>query len=175
MRPTRNEGKVMRNTLLLILRGQENTGKTRLCAEIYRQLLHYADKKHYFGNAWEVMKEVIHDSIEPNGKTKIVDFKALLSIKNKKVGIFSMGDYIRNDYTQGLQELIDNKVDILVCCTRSINRTNSTFRYLEEKYSEYRKEIFWTDYAEKIQDLQSVKQKQAKKITQFILNELIKK
>lgn len=163
----------MKNTFFLILRGQENTGKTRLCAEIYRQLLHYADKKHLFGNAWEAMKTVTQNSIEIYNNTQTVDFKALLFINNKKVGIFSMGDHVREDYTQGLQELIDYKVDILVCCTRSINRTNSTFRYLEEKYSEYRKEVFWTDYAEKLKEMQSVKQKQAKEITQFILNELI--
>ena len=81
-----------------------------------------------------------------------------------------MGDYVPEYYKFNIQAFIDIEVDILVCCTRSRNRKNSTFRYIDETYSDFNKQIFWTEYAPKKNNMYAIKQKQAQKIIQFILS-----
>lgn len=162
----------MKKTQLIILRGTENCGKTTLCAEVYKQLLPYANKEHFFGKPWENMTTVKQNSIILDKKGDICDFQAILFVENKKIGFFSMGDYVPNYFKINIQALIDINIDILICCTRSRNKENSTFRYIDETYSGYCKQIFWVNYAPKKDDMYTEKQKQAKKIAQFVLNYL---
>lgn len=159
-------------TQFIILRGIENRGKTTLCAEIYGQLLQYADKEHLFGKPWEYMTNAIQNSIKLDDSGNVCDFQALLSIGNKKIAFFSMGDYVPDYFKIKIDGYININVDILVCCTRSRNRENSTFRYIEEKYADFHKITFWTEYAQNINEKHNVKQTQAKEIVQYILNEL---
>lgn len=159
-------------TQFVILRGTENCGKTTLCAEIYRFLLSHADKEHLFGKPDGDYVKVTQDSIQYDNNGDVCDFKALLTVGNKKVGFFSMGDYLPDFYKISIRHLVEINVDVIVCCTRSRNRTNSTFRYIEETYAKFSKKGFWVRYAEKKQDMCSVKQKQAIEISEFILNEL---
>ena len=83
-----------------------------------------------------------------------------------------MGDYVPEYLKINIQFFIDIEVDVLVCCTRSRNRTNSTYRYYEETYGQLRKKIFWTEYAQNESEMGIIKKKQAENIVQYILAEL---
>lgn len=157
---------------MILLRGKENRGKTTLCAEVYRQLLKYARKEHLFGKQDKQMETVVQDSIKVNENGTICDFQALLSVGDKKVGFFSMGDYVPEYLKRNIQFIVDLEVDILVCCTRSRNRTNSTYRYYEETYGHLFKKIYWTEYAQNESEMGIIKKKQAENIVQYILAEL---
>ena len=162
----------MNKTQFVILRGRRDSGKTTLCAEVYRQLLHFADKEHLFGKPECSMATVTDDSIKFDEKGNTCDFQALLTISNKKVGFFSMGDYVPDFFKINIHAFIEIDVDILVCCTRSRNRGNSTFRYIEETYAEYGKTVFWTEYSPQKESAHIIKQKQAEIIVQHILTKL---
>lgn len=162
----------MSNTRFLILRGKENSGKTTLCAEVYRQLLPFAKEKHLFGKCCEQMKIVVQDSIKVDEQGNTCDFQALLDVVDKKVAFFSMGDKVSECFKTGIQSFIDKNVEILVCCTRSQNRKNSTFKYIEETYTGFCKKVYWTKYAPNKRDMSGVKQEQAEEIKQYILAEL---
>ena len=162
----------MSNTQMIILRGNENCGKTTLCASVYRQLLQYANIEHSFGQVGKPMKTVKQDSIELDEKGNIRDFQALLTVGGKKIGFFSMGDYVPDYLKINIQIFINIEVAILVCCTRSRNRNNSTYRYYEETYGQLRKKIYWTEFAQNKNDVYKIKEKQAESIVQDILTEL---
>ena len=157
---------------MILLRGKENRGKTTLCAAVYEQLLRYADIEHSFGQPNKPMKTVKHNSVEFDKDGNVCDFQSLLTVGDKKVGFFSMGDYVPEYLKINIQFFIDIEVDVLVCCTRSRNRTNSTYRYYEETYGQLRKKIFWTEYAQNESEMGIIKKKQAENIVQYILAEL---
>ncbi|MBR5920133.1 MAG: hypothetical protein IKZ56_03090 [Bacteroidales bacterium] len=162
----------MNNTRFIILRGNENYGKTTLCAEIYKQLLPFAEKKHKFGKQNEELQTVFKDSVQKDKEGRICDFQALLTIGDKHVGLYSMGDFVSVFFKEYVQVFIDLEVDVFVCCTRSRNKVNSTFRYIEESYKEFNKQVFWVEYVPNEEEVGNVKQRQAKEIVQFIMNEL---
>ncbi len=162
----------MNNTQFIIIRGNKDNGKTTLCAEIYKQLLPHAEQKHKFGKQNQKLQTVFKDSIQRDKKGRTCDFQALLTIGDKHVGIYSMGDYVPDFFKVYVQVFIDLEVDIFVCCTRSRNKVKSTFRYIEETYKEFNKQVFWVDYVPNKEEISNVKQRQAKEIVQFILNEL---
>lgn len=161
----------MKETLFLIIRGQCNCGKTTLCAEIYSELLKHVNQEHIFGEPYKEMEKNSKNAIVyENGSP--LDFKTILTKGDKKIGIMSRGDVVDDCFIKSLSELLQQKVNILICCTRSLNRENSTFRYIEEHYKNYQKKEFWVEYAEDKTEKQIVKQKQAKEIVEYILNEL---
>ncbi len=156
---------------LLIIRGEENKGKTTLCAEIYSELLKHVNQEHLFGETSKEMKKVSQNAIVYEDGNPL-DFKAVLTKGDKKIGILSRGDIVDDCFIKSLNELLLQKVNILICCTRSINRKNSTFRYIEEHYKNYPKKEFWVKFAENKAEKQKVKQQQAKEIVEYILNKL---
>ena len=64
----------MNKTQFFILRGCRDSGKTTLCTELYRQLLHYANKEHLFGKPWCNMTTVTEDSIEFDERANTINF-----------------------------------------------------------------------------------------------------
>lgn len=157
--------------LFLIIRGTRDSGKTTLCAEIYSELLKHVNQEHIFGEPCKEMEKVSQNAIV-YGDGNPLDFKTILTKGNKKIGIISRGDIVDDCFIKSLNKLLQQKVNILICCTRSLNRENSTFRYIEEHYKDYSQKEFWVVYAEDKKERQIVKQKQAKEIIEYILNEL---
>lgn len=163
----------MKETLFLIIRGTRDSGKTTLCAEIYNELLQLnANQEHLFGVPWLEMEKVSKNAIVYEANGNPLDFKAVLTHEDKKIGIMSRGDVVDDCFIESLKELLQQKVNILICCTRSLNRENSTYRYIKEHYGNYRQEEIWVDYAGVKTKKQIVKKKQAKKIVEYIFNEL---
>ena len=72
---------------LIIIRAGQNSGKTTTIGLVYQELLKQADGEHTFNN-----EIVTKDSLMFNVNGETIDFTAILTIKNKKIGIVSAGD-----------------------------------------------------------------------------------
>ena len=107
---------------LIVIRAGQNSGKTTTTGLVYQELLKQAEKVHVFNN------EIVSvDSLQYNDNGDTIDFTAILTIKNKKVGIVSAGD-IASDTKKIITSLIKININIIICCARSINRQGSTYR-----------------------------------------------
>lgn len=161
-------------TKFIILRGCENTGKTTTCNYVYKQLLKSANTEHLFGWPEVSLTMVTKDSRGYDKKGLPVDIKSVMTIGNKKVGILSRGDIVEPAFTKSINEVLSQNVDVFLCCTRSKNRNNSTYAYIEEISKGYPREVFWTNVTEIAEKVDTVKRKQAEEITEYILDELKK-
>lgn len=135
---------------LIVIRAGQNSGKTTTTGLVYQELLKQAEKVHVFNN-----KTVSVDSLQFNDNGDTIDFTAILTIKNKKVGIVSAGD-IASDTKKIITSLIEININIIICCARSVNRQGSTYRMLLDDFSQTNNialEIF-TEYSEN-KDLKS--------------------
>lgn len=114
---------------LIIIKGKQNSGKSTAIGELYKKLLEFADKKHTFD-----FKEVISESLRYNSKKKILDFTAILTFGNLRVGIISEGDFAK--YTKLILEvMIYLKLDVIICASRSINRKGSVYKMIKDYIS----------------------------------------
>lgn len=113
----------------IIIRAGQNSGKTTTTGMVYQELLEHAEKEHIFNN-----KSVEKDSLRLSSKGEAWDFSAILTINGKKVGIVSAGD-IAEDTKKAITILIDIKVEVIICCARSVNRKGSTYRMLLDEFS----------------------------------------
>ncbi|MBI5539672.1 MAG: hypothetical protein HY951_06405 [Bacteroidia bacterium] len=127
---------------IIIIRGTQQSGKTTTAGLVYRELLQYCNKEHKFNGS-----TVNTDSLIIKNDT-VIDFKAELTCNNKKIGILSAGD-IANDVRDNLNIFINIKIDVIICCARSVNRIGSTYRMIMDDFSkknEIALEIF-TEYS----------------------------
>lgn len=77
------------------------------------------------------MKPIAWNTIK---KWKLIDFKVILTIKSKKIGIVSAGD-VANWLEKDIDNFIKENLDIIICCTRSRNVKGSYQRMIIEKFS----------------------------------------
>jgi hypothetical protein len=115
---------------LIIIRAEQNSGKTTTAGLVYQELLKLADKEHVFNN-----RNVNENSLKYNQNGSIIDFTAILTIRNKKIGIASAGDNA-SDTRKIINIFIEINVDVIICCARSINRNGSTYRMLIDDFSQ---------------------------------------
>lgn len=114
----------------IIIRGQRNSGKTTTCGIVYTELLRIAEVRHIFND-----KDVETNSLEYNKENgSLKDFKAILTIKGKMVGIISAGD-VADLLEKDINDLIDKKIEIIICCTRSKDVPGSSQRRINEKFT----------------------------------------
>lgn len=140
---------------LIVIRAGQNSGKTTTIGLVYQELLKQAEKVHVFNN-----ETVTADSLLYNNNGDTIDFTAILTIKNKKVGIISAGD-TASDTKRVIGGFIENDINIIICCARSVNRLGSTYRMLLDDFSQTNNivlEIF-TEYSEN-KDLKRVVKKE---------------
>ena len=150
---------------IIIIRGQQNSGKTTTTGLVYKELLKHAVKEHIFNN-----KSVNEDSLSYNNLGATIDFTAILTIKSKSVGIVSYGD-IAEETEKRLEYLISAKVNIIICTARSVNKQGSTYRKLVEHYSKTNNIAFElsTEYSEN----KDLKNEVKMKIVDKIINKTI--
>jgi len=114
---------------IIIIKGKMNSGKTTTAGLVYSELLKIAEPKHTFKG-----KNVTTNSLQYNSAGNLKDFTAVLVIGNTTVGIISAGD-IAKDLKVQIEIMISLNIDILICCTRSVNRSGSAYRMVMENYS----------------------------------------
>jgi hypothetical protein len=114
---------------LIIIRAGQNSGKTTTTGLVYQELLKQATQEHIFN--YQTVKK---DSLKFNKDGETIDFSAILTINNRKIGIVSEGD-IAKDTKVSITILIEMNVDVIICCARSVNRKGSTYRMLLEDFS----------------------------------------
>jgi hypothetical protein len=115
---------------IIIIRAGQNRGKTTTTGLVYQELLKHAEEKHVFSD-----KIVIKESLALNNNGATIDFTAILTIKNKKIGIVSAGDFAK--YTKRIITIfIDMNIDIIICCSRTVNKKGSTYRMIMNDFSQ---------------------------------------
>lgn len=152
---------------ILVIYGECDKGKSTTCAMLFDELSKIADRNEFSpekaGSNWPL-----------NTATDVVDFVGKIYLKNasgetKRVFIKSMGDYadpVRNS----LNKYKEQGVDIIVCCSRTINRKNSTFRMLKAEFKT-REPWYYLEMKSKTKaDMFNVKQPLVDEIVRDILS-----
>lgn len=144
---------------IIILRGEENTGKTTTIRLLFQSLMAKADDdstlRIWHGHSEDFFECKVTHAIQDNDRPTNGDFNAILTINKQKIGIVSEGDEVE-EVKNIIHRLENESLNLLICCTRSKNTENSVYRMIEEetlpKYS--KKKEFITDnetLAEKIE------------------------
>ncbi len=152
---------------ILVVCGECSKGKSTTCAMLYDELSKIAYKS-------EFSPERASSNWPLNTTTDVVDFVGKIYLKNvsgetKRVFIKSMGDFadpVRN----ALNKYIDQGVDIIVCCSRTRDRKNSTFRLLKTEFKTREPWYYLERKAKDKADMFNVKQPLVDEIVKDILN-----
>lgn len=113
---------------LIVLRGTIDAGKTTTCGFIYQDLLPICNQEHIFNG-----RTVQTDSLRFTKNNTVIDFEAILTLPNGKVvSIISAGDDLQ--LRGKLHAHIARGSNVIICCTRSINRDGSTFRMIQDEF-----------------------------------------
>jgi len=132
---------------LFVIYGNMNSGKTHTCWLIHA-LLKNAGRRLDFKTTltqpdWTFDDVIQHMEDTYNhvlGTPQASDFRALFEYNGKKIAIFSAGDFVHDDnwevtsFDDNMKWAESNKVDHVICCTRSLNRTGSVQRYILDNY-----------------------------------------
>ncbi|MEY3498425.1 MAG: hypothetical protein RL308_94 [Bacteroidota bacterium] len=151
---------------LIIIRGQQQSGKTTTTGMVYQALLRLSEPEHEFDN-----RLVSKDSLRFNSHGSTMDFTAILTVKNKRIGIVSEGD-IADFVRPKLRTIINRNVDIIICCARTRDRSGSTYRMiLDEFASEHRivSEIF-TEFSENREEQFTIKEPIVNEVVETVLS-----
>lgn len=149
----------------IIIRGQENSGKTTTAGLVYSELLKLSEIKHLFNN-----KTVESNSLKYNKESgDLLDFKSILTISGKCIGIVSAGDS-PSDLEKEIDNLISINIDVIICCARSRNVVGSSIRMIINKFSaknEILKEV-WVEYSQEKKDKETTKKQSVSEIVKVI-------
>lgn len=131
---------------LFVIYGNINSGKTHTCWLIHALLKNagcrVAYDTHLAQPDWtfsEVMKH-IEDTFNHTTSFQASDFRALFEYNGKKIAIFSAGDFVHDSnwdvtsFDDNIKWAESNKVDHVICCTRSLNKVGSVQRYILDNY-----------------------------------------
>lgn len=152
-------------TNYLIIRGTAKGGKTTTAGLLFEKLKQKAEKVKIFNCAW---KEI--DGLKHTPKGSLIDFIAVLIIKGKVYIIISQGD-VADDLKGVLEYIIDilninnktkfgiTKIDVIICCARSIDREGSTYRMLKKRIESHKRFEFWTSKSVNSADKYAIKEK----------------
>ena len=150
---------------IIILRGKMNAGKTTTCGLVYSELVKIANKEHLFNR-----ETVFEDSLRLTKEGKsVIDFAAVLTIGKLKIGIISEGD-IAEKLNCAVEIMKLLKVDVIICCTRSVNSKGSSYRMILDNYAkehEIVKEV-WVKRSDKLKDKFLVKEKAVNEVVKQI-------
>lgn len=156
---------------LYVIKGQENAGKTSTCWMLLNKMKEYIDHVSY----WDMKctDGVYFDNqrqLYLNKKGYACDFVIIITTKRTKtkIAIISAGDenwQLRDD----IFFMLKKEVKHIVCCSRNINRKNSTYRMLEYYFKDYiyyksKEMIFNSDVI--------IRQKKEEQISQEIYEQL---
>lgn len=149
----------------ILIRGQQNSGKTTTIGLVYNELLKISEKVHTFKD-----KEVEVNSLEFDKVTgETLDFTAIVKIGNKNIGLKSAGD-VPKDLEKEINIFIKKGIDIIICCSRSRNVKGSSYRMIIDKFSKENiiiKEV-WVSYSPNVDDKLIVKAKSVREIIELI-------
>lgn len=152
-------------TKFILIRGQQNSGKTTTAGLAYSELLKICEAKHIFNS-----KEVEINSLQYNKDTgALFDFTAILKLNSKSIGIISAGD-LAEVLENEIKKFIKLKINLIICCSRSRNVKGSSYRMLTTKFSKEHnilKEI-WVSYSPDEKDKLRIKAKSVSEITELI-------
>jgi len=152
-------------TKFIIIRGQQNSGKTTTAGLVYIELLKICETRHIFDG-----KEVEVNSLKYNKNTgALFDFTAILKVNGESIGIISAGD-IQNELENEINNFIKIGVNLIICCSRSRNVKGSSYRMIKSKFSKENnilKEI-WVSYSPDDKDKLKVKTKSVSEIINHI-------
>lgn len=161
----------------VIIRGTQNSGKTTTAWMVYQYLSPMTDHGSYhIFNVWngDVRTPApIPYLLNVRDVDGCPDFKAILTILDKKVGITSAGDWAET-VEQDVDDFLQRGVDIIICCTRSRNCANSAYRLVEEKYApNYSIQDFGVTWDKDPDKMWDVKQPTALQVVEFVLRTLL--
>ncbi len=90
---------------IIMLKGPNDSGKTSTLHLVYNKLTSNKDVKH-----------IENKKITSNPPNKIEDFACILEYDNKKVAIFTMGDYVKgkNGIWNVINDYTNKSVDVLI-------------------------------------------------------------
>ncbi|WP_129022070.1 hypothetical protein [Edaphocola flava] len=153
----------------ILIRSTINSGKTTTASLVYTELLQHAEIEHMFNSEQIKVNGLIY---REDGTVE--DFNAALTINGKTVCILSAGDNA-NDTKRELNWLLrDYNFDIIICCSRSQNKTGSVYRMLIEEYFTKHELILETstNYTHDTNEMHSVKKDIVDDIVKKVLSEV---
>lgn len=132
---------------LFVIYGNQNSGKTHTCWLIH-DLLKNGGTRLYFETHplqadWsfsEVLQHITDRFNSPKTTPQASDFRALFEYNRKMIAIFSAGDYVHDSnwqvtsFDDNMKWAKQNEADHVICCSRSLNRTNSVQNYILTNY-----------------------------------------
>lgn len=158
------------NFNLYIIKGQENAGKTNTCWKLLNRFKENIDYVKY----WELKaNNATYDSdkqIYVNSERTTCDFMIIFKHKmiQERIAIISAGDEawaLKKDIFQVLSQ----DVTTIICCSRTINRQNSTAQMLNRYFKQH---IVWSEEITFSKDI-TIKQKYEEEIVEKIYSQLL--
>lgn len=102
-----------------------------------------------------------------------MNFKAILTLQGKRIGIISEGDYA-DTFEPAVDNFLGRDLDYIVCCNRSYNKENSTHKLFSTKYApHYPHEVLWANWVDDASKMMSANQKTAMCLVERILQDLL--
>jgi len=145
---------------LIIIKGQENSGKTMTATMLHNALVKLSSGVKLLKTSGNLLSVGYRHE----------DFCSVIELRRKRVAIISAGDDA-SSLKEGMERLINEYVpDIFVVCTRTRDRVGSSYRMLEENYGNLLKKenVFETVKSDNIVDSVPVKQKVVNEIVNRI-------
>lgn len=149
---------------LFVIYGNMNSGKTHTCWLVYT-LLKNAGKEIDFEPKglpnWtfsDVLQHINDRFVSPSTTPQASDFRALIEYKDKKIAIFSAGDYLHDEnwevtsFDDNMNWAQNKKADHVICCSRSRNNQNSVRNSLLDNYRMSIYRWYWKDILNSLQD-----------------------
>ena len=150
---------------LFVIYGNMNSGKTHTCWLIHALLKNGGKRLYYETHPaqpdWkfsEVIQHIRDSYVSPATTPAASDFRALFEYNGKKVAIFSAGDYLHDDnwevtsFDDNMKWAQNNKVDHIICCSRSLNRKGSVQKYILNNYKTSIYRWYWKLQTAVLQD-----------------------
>lgn len=155
---------------LYVIKGKENAGKTNACWKLLHKLKDHIAYTEY----WDLRSSsATFDSdrqVYVNQANHTCDFVIIIKTKitHEKIAIISAGDEawaLKKDIFQVLSQ----DVTTIICCSRTINRQNSTAQMLNRYFKQH---IVWSEEITFSKDI-TIKQKYEEEIVEKIYSQLL--
>jgi hypothetical protein len=136
-----------KNMALFVICGKQDTGKTHTTWLIYNLLNNAGTLKEFEPKgekplSWDEVIQHMRDSYAGIKDKNILNFRAVFDYNGKRIALISAGDFLEKD-TPGWEVVSfkhcmawaeQNEVDHVICCSRSLNKTNSVQNYILTNY-----------------------------------------
>jgi hypothetical protein len=155
---------------LYVIKGQENAGKTNACWKLLSKFKESIEYVNYWelrsSDAIYIPDKLVYENSKGNTCDFIVIFKH--KIRQERIAIISTGDeawVLKKD----IFHVLSQDVTTIICCSRTINRSNSTYRMLNRYF---KKHIVWSEEITFSKDI-TIKQKYEEEIVEKIYSQLL--